>query len=151
MKTTEKRTDPFYFDHAELSPDPVHVDAPDVYGRRLEKAYDKIFVYTSKTSKPYYIWTQFRNGRALVDRLTKNYQGKWVTAKLKFDSGTTHRISSVGFQIAEEPKKEKEPEKEKKQDKFVQMSLFENNMKLTENTKITLTIAQLRKLISESY
>ena len=149
MKTTEKRTDPFYFDHAELSPDPVHVDAPDVYGRRLEKAYDKIFVYTSKTSKPYYIWTQFRNGRALVDRLTKNYKGKWVTAKLKFDGGMTHRISSVGFQIVDEPnKKEKSEEEEKKaQDKFTQLELFD--MKLTENTKVTLTISQLKKLIRE--
>ena len=76
-ENTEIRTEPFYFDHAELSPTPVHTTTSDVYGRNLEKVYDKVFVYDSKTTRPYYIWTQFRNGQTVVNRLNKSYSGKW--------------------------------------------------------------------------
>ena len=154
-ENTEIRTEPFYFDHAELSPTPVHTTTSDVYGRNLEKVYDKVFVYDSKTTRPYYIWTQFRNGQTVVNRLNKSYSGKWVTAKLRFDGGTTYRISPVGFKIVDEPKKKEKEEspqqdvpagkEEKPQDKYVQLELFEG----VKRKKIAVSFSELKRIVLE--
>lgn len=152
----ERRTEPFFFNHAVLLQTPVHIDSPDAYGRRLEKVYDKVLIYTTPSTSPYYMWTQLGHGRAVVDRLMKNYKGKWVTAKLKFDGGTTSRISSVGLQVVTELNKD-EPKTmfpnvkppEQKQDKPeddepVQMELFESGR---SGRKITMP--QLKQFILE--